>query len=101
MAERLLDGEQVGAGVDEVGGHRVPEKECVDLRHNLWHLGRMRTPAHELADIKAGGNLDEQVDRLLSAGVSYPAISRLLKNEHGIDVSDETLRRWYPRVAAA
>ena len=61
----------------------------------------MKTPAHELADIKAGGNLDEQVDRLLAAGVSYRALARLLATEHDIDVSDETLRRWYPRQAVA
>ena len=60
----------------------------------------MRTAAHELADHKAGGNLDEKVRRLRAALVSWPAIARLLKIEHGIEVSDETLRRWYPEQPA-
>jgi transposase-like protein len=61
----------------------------------------MRTPAHQLADIRCDGRLDDIVSEWLAGGVSYRAISKLLAADHGIDVSDETLRRWYPKAAAA
>jgi len=47
-----------------------------------------------LADRIAGGNLAEQLTTWRAEGLSLIAISFRLHDEHSVDVSHETIRRW-------
>jgi intein-encoded DNA endonuclease-like protein len=54
-----------------------------------------------MADRVLDGKLDETVATLRHDGMSWAAISKHLLTEHGVDVTDQTLIRWYPDLAEA
>lgn len=48
-----------------------------------------------MADRLLDGRLDEVVTTLRQQGMSWSGISKHLLVEHGVDVTDQTLRNWY------
>lgn len=58
----------------------------------------MASASHQLADIKLGGPdaLRTYVTQRRAAGIAWRIISRDLYNDHGLDLTYETLRRWFP-----
>lgn len=51
----------------------------------------------KMADRLMGGDLAVTVQRYRAAGVSWAAIVRLLSTDHGVEVSEKTLREsWAP-----
>lgn len=77
----------------------------VDTCQESWHIVPMATPptkrrlspTAEMADRLLDGQLAERLTEYREAGVSFPAIARLLE-KHGINVSDETIRAWAKRL---
>lgn len=47
-----------------------------------------------LANRLADGQLKQTIEKYRAASVSWRAIADLLRNEHGIVVSGDTVRRW-------
>lgn len=58
----------------------------------------LTTTSYRLADAAVGGDLYERLRKWRDAGVSYQAISNLLRDEIGTEISQETLRRWGQRL---
>lgn len=56
-----------------------------------------RPAAQELADLKLGGRLDELVKSMRSEDppVSWRGMAKYFLVEHGVDVTNDQLRRWY------
>lgn len=52
-----------------------------------------------MADRLAGGQLDTIVAGLLADDQSWSAISRILHDDHGIDVTRVTLAKWYRHLS--
>lgn len=59
------------------------------------------TPLMELADIKLGGELEPFVRSRRTEGRPWRLIAIDLRDATGIDITDETLRVWFPDEAAA
>lgn len=51
------------------------------------------TAAYQMADRLLDGRLEEQLRQYRQAGVSFPAIARLMARD-GVAVSHYTLRKW-------
>lgn len=47
-----------------------------------------------LVDLVLGGNLHSELRRLRAAGESYESIARWFENEHAVDITYSTVRRW-------
>jgi hypothetical protein len=58
----------------------------------------MPTPRQELATLILGRSLDDYVRAYRDDRVSWRVIARNLQQDTGgkVDVTDETLRKWYP-----
>lgn len=49
---------------------------------------------YEHANLRLGGRLDSILEEYRRDGLSHDLISRRLDDDHGIEVSRETIRRW-------
>lgn len=58
------------------------------------------TPTQQLVDLKLDGTLNDFVALRRGAGRSWRLISRDIYEQTGIDVTNETLRSWYPETEA-
>jgi hypothetical protein len=54
-----------------------------------------------MADRLMGGQLVETVHAYRRSGIAWAAIARLLHDQHGVEVSPETLRVWIEKDVAA
>lgn len=54
------------------------------------------TPTQQLVDMQLGGQLEDFVRSSRTAGRPWRRIERDLWEQHGIEVTYETLRRWFP-----
>lgn len=61
----------------------------------------MPSDTYALAQERLGAPLDNLLKFWRSAGVSAPAISRLLAAETRVEVSPQTIRRWLRQVESA
>jgi intein-encoded DNA endonuclease-like protein len=52
------------------------------------------SPLFRMADRLAGGQLEEALLSMRSAGLSYDEISRRLFADHGIEVTRQTIANW-------
>ncbi len=59
------------------------------------------SPKFELIQERLGASLAEQLRIWRAAGVSAPAVARLLAHHTGVVVADETIRRWYAALDEA
>jgi hypothetical protein len=57
-----------------------------------------RSATYELADIRTDGHLAELVATARTAGASWRSIARRLYADHGVDVTEQTLRNWFTEV---
>lgn len=55
---------------------------------------RHRGTFYQLVDLAIGGDLEEHLRRWGRARVPYRAMARLIQDETGVRISDETIRRW-------
>jgi hypothetical protein len=55
----------------------------------------------QLLEHRLGENLHDWIARHRVAGVSWRAIAGLLAAEAGVDITETTLRNWYPDLTAA
>lgn len=53
------------------------------------------TPTRQLLDVKLDGRLDATVERARTRGDSWYTIADDLNTATGLDISAESLRRWY------
>lgn len=56
------------------------------------------TPTRRLADTLLDGRLDAYVAERRKAGRAWRLISRDLLDDTGVDVTEFTLRSWYPEL---
>ena len=66
----------------------------LDVRHGVWHSLGM-TPTRRLLDMNLDGSLDSFVHDRRIAGKSWQTIARELSTVTNIDITDESLRRWF------
>ena len=52
------------------------------------------TALFRLIDERYGGRFEEHLRTWQAANVSAPAIARLVRQQAGVDVSGQTVRRW-------
>lgn len=58
----------------------------------------LRSPTYQMANELADGKLAERLTYYREHGVQWDAIANLLRAEHNIWVSGETLRRWHKKL---
>ena len=60
-----------------------------------------RSRLAQLLEYRLGENLHDWIARRRVAGVSWRAVAGLLAAETDVDITETTLRNWYPDLTAA